>query len=254
MSDRRKAWLIIGLSALAILSLLTAKIFVSPPPVCEPSASEKTVVVLDHSEGVSTQTAAAIVNRTWAFIESKVADGERVSVFMLSQASQKDLKPVFTGCKPRHDGNRTIEDVKRVKADFEKRFKKPLEEQLALPITNSPESPIAEGLIDLSLDVKHFRSTGSTKLLVFSDFLQHSSALSLYKCTDGPQAVQQFRTARSGKQERPEFKNTEVQMHVIPRAGISRAAVQCRAYYWNWFFGDTSCKGSVCVAPEYLPG
>lgn len=251
---RTQAWWMIAGSLTFVIALLSAKVFVSPPPLCNPEVKSKTVVVLDYSEAVSAQTTAAIVDRTWQFIESSVADGERVSVFMLSQLSKKDLKPVFSACKPRHEGNRTIEDVRKVTKKFEESFKQPIRAELGKPIPGSDESPIAEGLVDLSLDSTNFRSSDTTKLIVFSDFIQHSPALSMYKCSDAAKAVKQFRDARIGQQERPVFRNVDIQMHIIPRNGMLRPAMQCRDQFWLWFFGDTTCKKGACLVPEYLPG
>lgn len=253
MNSRKKAVWMIAVSVAILVALVVAKLRHSVPPTCNPNIDAKTVILIDHSEAVSTQTSEAIIHRAWEFIDQRVADGERVSVFLLSALSKRDLRPVFSSCKPRQDGNRTVEDIKQLKIRFQKEFRIPLQKELSRVITGSDESPIAEGLIDLSLDTHHFVS-GQTKLLIFSDFLQNSKALSHYTCVDGSHAVRDFRIARIGSQERPQFNNVEVHMHLIPRSVASRAVLQCRDHFWMWFFGDLTCASKACLVPLYLPG
>lgn len=256
MTTREKAWWIIGGSAVFLGLLLGGNLLVSPKPTCDPEVKAKTVIVLDHSESVPTQTIEAIVERTWQFIDTHTLEGELVSVFTLSQLSKKNLKATFSACKPRKDGNRSIEDVKRLKRDFEEKFKKPLRNELSAKIQESDESPIAQALIDLSLDDKHFRSADVTRLLVFSDFIENTPKFSMYKCQDGGDAIQLFRDSRVGSVERPSFANTDIRMNFIPRHNITRSVLQCRDKFWIWFFGDMkgSCKNPVCLTPDDLPG
>ena len=193
-SQRKKAYLIIGGSVIFLLGLLLMKVLITPAPVCDPKVKSKTVVLLDRSQGVAKQTTEAIVNRTWQHIEDSVSVGELVTIYDLTQDSKKNLKPIFQACKPRDEGSQLTENAKRVKLEFQN-FKKKLSSELANPINGSDESPIAQALIDLSLDNKNFQSKDVTKLLIFSDFMEHTPKFSLYKCTDGKQAIQQFRSS-----------------------------------------------------------
>ena len=256
MDKRRQAWWIIGLSTLSLGALLIAKVILTPTPVCDPSIKSKTVILLDHSEDVSTQTMDAIISRAWRLIDEEVPEGELVSVFSLSKATKNDFKPLFSACKPRKTGSRTTEDVRRIRRDFEEKFMKPLRAELSAPIPGSDESPIAQALIDLSLDDLRFRSPELTRLAVFSDFMENTSKFSMYKCSNPVEAVNQFRASRIGAVERPQFKNLEVRMHIIPRTNISKHALQCRDRFWMWFFGDIqgTCKKESCLNPDYLPG
>ncbi len=238
MNTRAKAWWIISGSAAALSLLFAAKLLISPRPTCDPEIKARIVILLDHSESVSTQTMDAIVERAWQFIDTQTLEGELVSVFTLSELSKKNLQASFSACKPRKDGNRSIEDVRRIKHDFEEKFKHPLNNELAAKITDSDESPIAQALIDLSLDDKHFRSTDVTHLLIFSDFIENTPKFSMYKCHDATEAIQLFHHSRIGSVERPSFTNTDIRMNIIPRHNISSAALACRDKFWLWFFGD----------------
>jgi len=250
MNRRNQAWIIIGGSFTFLGLLLAAKLIFSPAPVCDPSVKSKTVILIDHSEEVAVQTIDAIVERAWKFIDETAKEGELISVFNLTKSSKKELRPTFFACKPRKDGSRGTEDVRRIKRDFEEKFKKPLRAQLSAPISGSDESPIAQVIIDLSLDDAHFRSADVTRLLIFSDFLENTPGYSMYKCADPSQTVNAFRASRLGAVERPIFRKVDVQMNIIPRQKIGRSILQCRDKFWAWFFGDN--KGSLI--PDYLPG
>jgi len=255
-NKRRQAWIIIGLSVLFIFSILLGKqIFGGSTPVCDPDVKSKTVILIDHSQGVSTQTSEAIVNRAWNHIDKQAKTGELVSVYLITQQSKTNLHPVFESCKPRANGSAAIENVKKVHKDFEN-FKSRLTEELTKSIGGSSESPIAQSIIDLSLDDKHFRSSELTSLLVFSDFWEYTPKFSLYSCPSQTLCVDQFRLSRKGAEERPHFENVDVQMHIIPRENISSGTVKNRAYFWNWFFGDSNgnCRKASCLNPDNLPG
>jgi len=258
MDRRKQAWLIIGGSVGFLVMILILKQLLSPPPICDPNIKSKTVILLDHSETVSAQTADAIVERAWKHIEEHVPAGELVSIYEVTKLSKTNLRPLFEACKPRSEGSQYIENVKRITRDFVN-FKNKLKDDLSAPIkeTKEPaESPIAQALIDLSLDDKHFRSVDSTKLLIFSDFLEYTPKFSLYSCTNGKQAIQSFRNSRIGAVERPTFKHAEIQLHVIPRTISSKISLQCRDEFWLWFFGDNQgpCKNKTCLSRDDLPG
>lgn len=256
MEKRKQAWMIIAGSVAFLVILLLAKVLVSAPPVCDPAVKSKTVILLDRSEATAVQTTDSIVERAWKIIDTEVPDGELVSVYSLSKLTKKDLKPSFSACKPRRDGSRSTEDVKRIRREFEDKFKNPLRAELAAPIQGSDESPIAQALIDISLDDFRFRSKDVTRLVVFSDFLENTPSFSIYKCSDPTKAVEKFRASRLGAVERPAFKNVDVRMNIIPRHNVSRPMLQCRDRFWLWFFGDNqgSCKSTSCLTPDNLPG
>lgn len=255
MNTRKKAWLIIGGSMTFLGLLLAAKLLLTPKPICDPDVHSKTVIVLDHSESVPDQTIETIVDRAWQFVETSTREGELVSVYTLSQLSKNNLKPTFSACKAPAEGNRSIEDVKRLKRDFEENFKKPLLHELGSKIQNSDESPIAQALIDLSLDDKHFRSADVTHLLVFSDFIENTPKFSMYKCDNSKKNIQLFRDSRIGSVERPSFDNADIRMNTIPRHNITRAVLECRDKFWNWFFGDTKNTNKKSgLIRDNLPG
>ena len=91
MDRRKQAWLIIGGSVAFLVMILILKQVLSPPPICDPNIKSKTVILLDHSETVSAQTADAIVERAWKHIEENVPAGELVSIYEVTKLSKTNL-------------------------------------------------------------------------------------------------------------------------------------------------------------------
>ena len=71
MTQRKKAWYIIGGSIAFLIAVLVLNKGAGPKPICDPNVKTKTVIVIDHSETVASQTLEAIVERAWKHIDEK---------------------------------------------------------------------------------------------------------------------------------------------------------------------------------------
>jgi hypothetical protein len=218
---------------------------------CIGTVKANTVIVLDHSEKISKQTRTEIEARAINYILDKVQPNERVSVFTVSNLSKLALVPVVSRCRPPDEGNRLVEDTRRLHKRFIESFEKPLREALSAEPTASSESPIAQALTDISLS-QYLRGEKNT-LLVFSDMLENTTKFTLYRCPTAVSVVSRFRDSRKGAQERPTFKNTNVVLNLIPSLGHSKEVLSCRTQLWNWFFGDNE-GSNASVAFDFLPG
>ncbi len=209
---------------------------------CVSPITRKTVVVIDRSDKTPRQTVDEVAARIRNYVSEQAQENELISIYEVTAGATTSLSPVFQSCVPRKDGNDLYEHRRSIQKFYENKFVKPLSEVLTRPATTSESSPIAEVLTDLSAS-EAMRSQ-STRLMVFSDMLQNSRNGSLYGCTNAREAISTYRTNKSGSIVRPEFKNTAVELHLIPREGLPSAAVQCRSGFWTWFFGDSSGDGS----------
>lgn len=218
---------------------------------CVSPVIRKTVIVIDRSDDTPAQTIAEIGARVRNYINGSAQENELISIFEVSSQSATALKPVFSSCVPRKDGNDLYEHRAAIQKFYKVHFEKPLEAALQRPASTSDSSPIAEVISDLSAS-DAMRSPAS-HLMVFSDMLQNSGNGSLYGCTSGETAIAEYRRRKSGSIERPTFSNTSVELHLVPRDGLPPAAVQCRAQFWTWFFGDNSGTGAG-VEFRPLPG
>jgi hypothetical protein len=90
--------------------------------------------------------------------------------------------------------------------------------------------------------------------LIFSDMMENTPPrFTLYGCTDPDKAIKQYQAASVGHVGRPEFKNTNVSVNVIPRDNKYASTVDCRNRFWTWFFEGTSgSQNHIHLDP--LPG
>lgn len=254
--DRRGIWLITGVAAV-VVAMLGARMALEAAPTpdedgCIGTPDRNTVIVLDHTDQQTQQTRAEIMARALTHIEDNVQINERVTVFSVTALSRNDLRPLISRCKPRTEGNRAIEDTRRVKREFADKFETPLKAALATDIAQSPQSPLAQAITDISLS--KYLSGRQNALLVFSDMLENTERFSLYKCRSSEGVIHAYRSANAGRMERPHFTNTKVSLNIVPRPETSPATLKCRDVFWPWFFGDNEGPNAQVLAPMYLPG
>jgi hypothetical protein len=252
----KKGIVLIGCVLLALLGMVAAYVSAgnkpkSGPDLCVGTVTRNTVFLLDYSDEISEQTLDEIKARALAHVDQKVAVGEKITIFAVSELSRSSLRPVVSICKPAIDGSRLVEDVRQIKKRYQSQFIAPLNEALSTPPTRSKESPIAQALTDVSLS-QYLRGEENS-LLVFSDMLENTPRFSLYKCANPNQSIARYRESRVGAMERPVFKNTSVQLHLIPRENSARDMLQCRDRLWTWFFGDNE-GARTQLEISYLPG
>ena len=254
--DKRGLRLIGGVAAV-VIGLFVLNVMIGGrakpgPDGCFANTSRNTVVLLDYSDSISTQTRDEIESRAMEWVMDSVREGERVSVFTVSEQSNDSLQPIFARCRPPQDGSLAYEDARRIRREFERAFRAPLKEILGAPAGSSKKSPLAQAIVDLSLS--RYMRTDTTALIVFSDMLEHNPPrFSLYGCSAPELAVEQFRDSRSGMQERPKFRNLRVMLNIVPRSNLSDVTLKCRDTLWTWFFGDNG-GSAAWLEPRYLPG
>lgn len=218
---------------------------------CLSDIGRKTVVVIDRSDDTPRQTVDEIAARIRNYVSRSAQENELVAIYEVSEGARTKLSPIFSACVPKKDGNDLYEHRASIQKFYEKRFEKPLAEVLNRPAATSTTSPVAEVLTDLS--ASDVMQSSSTRLMVFSDMMQNSSNATLYGCRDGRSAIASYKRSRSGSIDRPAFRNTSVELHLVPREGLDPAAVQCRARFWTWFFGNNEGSGGG-VDFQPLPG
>ena len=256
----KQGFVFIGIAVVFLTVFAAVKISIGDPKKadefgCISSVSKNTVIVIDHSEQMTEQTRAELVARALRYVNEITETNERVSVFNISEVSKKSLTPSFSMCKPKREGNRLTAGVASMEKRFKKKFIDPLTNALNVQPGNSKESPLAQSLIDISL-TQYLRGDKNS-VLVFSDMLEHvPGKFSMYPpqaCRDQASTVRQFRESRNGAIERPTFKNTFVQLNIVPRTDVPRSVISCRDQLWTWFFGDNE-GAAVGVSLDFLPG
>lgn len=247
---------IVGVVVLGFFALIAAFFVTSSKEKpdergCFPTITAKTAILIDRSDDTPLQTVDEIQSRIRKLVSDEVEEGELVSIFYITKDATKALRPVFSACKPQSSGNIIYEDESRIVKNFEESFEAPLEEALAEQPAGSETSPIGEVLTDfLASDILDGERN---RLAVFSDLMQNSESLSLYRCGDASQAIEAYTQARTGAVIRPKLNNVDVTLHIIPRQELDAATVKCRDAFWIWFFGDNG-GALASVTPRYLPG
>lgn len=253
--DRQGLLLIAGVVVLVIIAFGFSYRQSNKPKLdgrsCPATIVRSTAIVIDRSDDTPSQTLDEILARTKRFVAEGAQEGELVSLFEVSGTSRTSLKPVFSACVPQRDGNDLYENRRKIQRTFTERFAGPLDAALAAKPVRSESSPISEAVIDLS--ASQYLSAPTNRLIVFSDMLQNSDNASLYGCTSAKTAIADFRAHRAGAIERPTFRNTAVELNVIPREGIGRETVRCRDGFWAWFFGDDE-GADAGLTLRMLPG
>ena len=257
--DKKGLFIWVGFGLLAV-ALFGFKLVADSKPKanaqgCVGPVVASTVIVIDRTESLSTQTQEEIVARALAYVRDETQVNELVTVFNLSEVSGKNLVPAFSRCKPSVDANPLVSSPRLSEKFYRERFLGPLTQVLSQQSKDSGESPITQALIDVSL-TQYLRSQTNT-LVVFSDLLEHvPGKFSMYgfpSCQNQQAIVNAFRESKRGAQERPKFINTKVQLNIIPRTKVSAAAIACRDRFWTWFFGDNDGSNRG-VTPLFLPG
>jgi len=113
-----------------------------------------------------------------------------------------------------------------------------------------PRQKISQTITDLSL-TKYLRA-GQNSLHLVSDLLEGNPASFETLCSSPDLAVKNFRKARRGGLEQPEFLNTHVYLHLIPRQDIAGQTLNCRDKYWRWLLANTSGTNAG-LSIKYLP-
>ena len=256
----KQGFFFIGISVVSVAIFAYMKISTGNPKKtdefgCVASVSKNTVIVIDHSEEMTAQTRAEILARALRYVNEKTETNERVSVFNISEVSKKSLTPSFSMCKPKNEGNRISEGVASLEKRYKKKFIEPLTGALNVQSGSSKESPLAQALIDISLT--HYLRGDKNAVLIFSDMLEHvPGKFSMYppqSCRDQASTVRKFRDSRKGAIERPTFKNTFIQLNIVPRTDVPRSIISCRDQLWPWFFGDNE-GAAAGLKPDFLPG
>lgn len=153
---------------------------IDPETLCRIGKEDSTVKILidktDPWDEHSQQRLASLIRS----IKSHLVQYERLSVYILDETGTYSPSPVFDMCNPgRGDqANELYQNPRRVQQKFEEQFAAPLEmvlEPLILP-GSAPRSPIIE-------TIKGLRGNGEEQLVLVSDMMQNSEALSFYSQT-----------------------------------------------------------------------
>lgn len=145
-------------------------------------------ILLDMTDPV----APAQIASARSFIEDEIdaaRPGTMISVSLVEAESGRRGDPKIMLCKPKSgdEAHALYENERQIRRRYLEKFQEPFDERLdaMLSAGESPSSPIMESLQGLVAFTPGFRTfDGPRKLVIFSDLMQHSDALSVYRGMD----------------------------------------------------------------------
>ena len=216
------------LGAVAAVGLLGAAVWTMNRTAAEMAVDEatlcpkatgpvaETVMLFDLTDPLS----AAQGKQLQQYLEREFAEASVGTQFTMGVVSETagDWGATAPLCKPRSekDVSSLTQNVRLVQARYDERFLAPLTANLARMISTSgaDSSPIMESLQALVADSPGFLTfAGPRRLILVSDLLQHSDAMSFYRGDDW----QSFASSRAFQRLGRTLEGVEVTIFAVPR-------------------------------------
>ena len=201
MDKDTKLRYLIGLVVVALIVGGAVYKHLTKLPDCLSDPAAKVVILIDQTDPVSLLANLEIKKRALDFLGNKrVKDGRLksdtgldtpvnslVTIFHID-SNQRDLKPLFSGCRPPSDRevNAIEGDPQTAQRRYVEKFQSRIEPLLEIGKQKDKASPIVETLYSVSRTSffsRPAKDKPKTKVLIFSDMVQHSDEVSLYGCT-----------------------------------------------------------------------
>lgn len=214
------------------------------PDPCRYFSGTVIAILVDISEPLDVPQKMVYEKLSSQIIE-QTPPNARLDLYKISDSSRGTESSVFSSCKPGPDPNSLLKTTgeKFFEKQVQVNFSKPLSEQferLGKSVTLGKESPILESLFTISL--KSFVDQRSAKpltgrVVIISDFMQHSSLLSFYASHP---SYSVWKNSAAGRSWVREFKGVKVQSIVIPRSGSSALPTSGRDFFVDYFVDNFS--------------
>jgi len=172
--------------SLGILSIYLSRERVDSDTLCllnEPITGH-TAILIDRTDPLNSKQTRWL-KKEIIRIKVDLKTNEKLSIFLITNASDSFLRPIFSLCSPGSgkDANPLYENPKRIRKKFEAKFGKPLETALD-PLTKGTsyqESAIFETIKNLTDESDFSQKINNRKIIIVSDMLQNVAAFSHYK-------------------------------------------------------------------------
>jgi hypothetical protein len=206
------------------------------------------VLVVDTTDPLNFTQAQAFTTLVEELIDSQIAPGELLSVFVLGEDHTQTAAPVFEKCNPgKGEGKSGLTDnISRLQKQFKESFQGPL---LALvpklqATVSAKSSPIFE-MIQIA-SINGFRKhpiEGRRRLVIVSDMLHNTPQFSMY---GGHDDYQKFRSSVYGQKMQSDLKGAETELHYI----MNTPQLQTRRHlkFWEDYFLNAGAR-LVAVRP-----
>ena len=259
MDEDTKRRYFIGVIILSILLIVGVYKKLSELPDCHQAPAGKVVFLIDQTDSVNPLTSEEIKNRPVIFLgnfnhehnpkdypELDTPINSLVSLFNI-ESDYKNVIPVFKGCRPQKgsDTNAIENDQRAVDENYKKKFLDKILPFLFVDSRSDIASPILETLDAISR-TSYFSYLGKdkpkTKVIIFSDLIQHTDQLSLYGChtaKDAEKLLQKYSKSRLNA-VKESYAQVDVVLNVIvrdrPKTG-DFPTNECLRVFWESALG-----------------
>lgn len=258
VSHNHKAILLLAAAAL-LLTFLGAISFratsdqenIDPSTFCKREKStEVTVILIDHTDVITTIQRAALESRLWDVVNS-TGKNSKIKLYEVNNINAQVLTPAIDICNPGSEkdvneftGNKILAHKK-----FEERFRKPLKLILdgILSKENAKDSPIMEAVqsVAVSSFIGEEHSAEKKRFILVSDLLENTKNYSLYK-TDID--FENFKNSEHWKSVRSDLDDIDVEIFFLRRDGADKFQNTNLRKFWINFFEDQGA-----IVSRFLP-
>jgi hypothetical protein len=196
-----------------------------------------TAVLVDRSDPLSQQQAQHI-RQVLERVVNEALIGGRVALYVAEADAFAALPPVLALCNPGAEANPLYQNPKQIRVRYQEKFRGRLDAEAAalLRATTRTTSPVMESIKAVCIDAFGSAPRGvPLRLVVVSDFLQHSPIADHYRERDFETIFKDPRLATV----LVDCKGAEVEMLYLLRPGKDgRPTLQTRAHqrFWDLYF------------------
>lgn len=188
--------LLVGAFVIYRANVASSRVALDPENQCPVDGPRSvTVVVVDRTDPISPTTALALTNEL-ELVAGQVAQYGALHMYAIDGAVDGVVEPIFARCNPGDDEDVDANTGSKAKAKrrFDREFAEPLKDAIASVATarEAPSSPIMEGLQGAALRAlsgPKAKNASPKRLIVASDFMQNSDAVSFYGRAPSQQLV-----------------------------------------------------------------
>ena len=191
-----------------------------PKTLCRAEGpSAITAILLDRTDSFLPTTKSDLEQRIWNLLD-EIEENHEISLFAVDPTHGGSLDPIIKVCSPGDPDNvdHLTQSEAIMRRNWQQKFRAPLEEELGKLLTNkeAKSSPIMEAV--QSVAIQHFQSSNrrnvSRRLIIVSDLLQNSDAISFYKAQPN---FERFRSSPQARGLNPDLRSVEIELWLIQR-------------------------------------
>lgn len=233
-----------GYALVAVVLLLIVLIRQLSPPETESNsnclASESTpasvALLIDGTDPFSLVQAERIHQelQKLLFQSGSLQSYTKVSIYVAQTSDDSLIQPRFVRCIPEVDSSIMTGNPNLTKVLWDNNFRAPIDSVLSEIIRDSTvysESPILESIQQVTLVEQRTNVTSGRTLIVISDFLQNSPAISHYTDTlPNPDLL----SSSSTRHLHNDMSDWKVVMYYVVRNGAQSSLIQARSHQDHW--------------------